>query len=157
MYVDLTVDQPKTFRSIVANPATVGGWRRSWPTRVVQIIVQNCTVWQGLKSKKSYSHPKYPFCCSIVRLFSSDRKRVENALENCKLPYGRVKTGHKLIFLTEDKHLMTVYFSWYRQKQGFSVFLYFKGWKHQTGGLHTWGLQKFLGQFLSSTWTQKHL
>lgn len=26
---------------------------------------------------------------NIVRLFSSDRKRVENALENCKLPYGR--------------------------------------------------------------------
>uniref|UniRef100_A0A3Q0QRD6 Phosphoinositide phospholipase C n=1 Tax=Amphilophus citrinellus TaxID=61819 RepID=A0A3Q0QRD6_AMPCI len=25
----------------------------------------------------------------IVRLFSSDRKRVENALESCKLPYGR--------------------------------------------------------------------
>uniref|UniRef100_A0A7N6BJB0 Phosphoinositide phospholipase C n=1 Tax=Anabas testudineus TaxID=64144 RepID=A0A7N6BJB0_ANATE len=25
----------------------------------------------------------------IVRLFSSDRKRVENALENCRLPYGR--------------------------------------------------------------------
>uniref|UniRef100_A0A7N6BV36 Phosphoinositide phospholipase C n=1 Tax=Anabas testudineus TaxID=64144 RepID=A0A7N6BV36_ANATE len=29
---------------------------------------------------------------AIVRLFSSDRKRVENALENCRLPYGRVKT-----------------------------------------------------------------
>uniref|UniRef100_A0A673CQR0 Uncharacterized protein n=1 Tax=Sphaeramia orbicularis TaxID=375764 RepID=A0A673CQR0_9TELE len=29
---------------------------------------------------------------NIVRLFSSDRKRVENALENCKLPYGRVIT-----------------------------------------------------------------
>uniref|UniRef100_A0A8C4HCW9 Phosphoinositide phospholipase C n=1 Tax=Dicentrarchus labrax TaxID=13489 RepID=A0A8C4HCW9_DICLA len=27
--------------------------------------------------------------CSIVRLFSSDRKRVENALENCRLPYSR--------------------------------------------------------------------
>ncbi|XP_074531383.1 1-phosphatidylinositol 4,5-bisphosphate phosphodiesterase beta-1-like [Halichoeres trimaculatus] len=26
---------------------------------------------------------------NIVRLFSSDRKRVENALESCKLPYGR--------------------------------------------------------------------
>uniref|UniRef100_A0A669ET41 1-phosphatidylinositol 4,5-bisphosphate phosphodiesterase n=1 Tax=Oreochromis niloticus TaxID=8128 RepID=A0A669ET41_ORENI len=26
---------------------------------------------------------------AIVRLFSSDRKRVENALESCKLPYGR--------------------------------------------------------------------
>ncbi|KAK1905277.1 1-phosphatidylinositol 45-bisphosphate phosphodiesterase beta-1 [Dissostichus eleginoides] len=26
---------------------------------------------------------------NIVRLFSSDRKRVENSLENCKLPYGR--------------------------------------------------------------------
>ncbi|XP_061546334.1 LOW QUALITY PROTEIN: 1-phosphatidylinositol 4,5-bisphosphate phosphodiesterase beta-1-like [Phycodurus eques] len=26
---------------------------------------------------------------NIVRLFSSDRKRVENALENCRLPYGR--------------------------------------------------------------------
>uniref|UniRef100_A0A7N6BPZ4 Phosphoinositide phospholipase C n=1 Tax=Anabas testudineus TaxID=64144 RepID=A0A7N6BPZ4_ANATE len=26
---------------------------------------------------------------AIVRLFSSDRKRVENALENCRLPYGR--------------------------------------------------------------------
>ncbi|XP_068597811.1 1-phosphatidylinositol 4,5-bisphosphate phosphodiesterase beta-1-like [Brachionichthys hirsutus] len=26
---------------------------------------------------------------NIVRLFSSDRKRVENALENCKLPYSR--------------------------------------------------------------------
>uniref|UniRef100_A0A671VKE4 1-phosphatidylinositol 4,5-bisphosphate phosphodiesterase n=1 Tax=Sparus aurata TaxID=8175 RepID=A0A671VKE4_SPAAU len=26
---------------------------------------------------------------AIVRLFSSDRKRVENALENCKLPYSR--------------------------------------------------------------------
>uniref|UniRef100_A0A3B4VET6 Phosphoinositide phospholipase C n=1 Tax=Seriola dumerili TaxID=41447 RepID=A0A3B4VET6_SERDU len=25
----------------------------------------------------------------IVRLFSSDRKKVENALENCRLPYGR--------------------------------------------------------------------
>lgn len=29
-------------------------------------------------------------CCSIVRLFSSDRKRVENSLENCRLPYSRV-------------------------------------------------------------------
>uniref|UniRef100_A0A8C2WRC7 PLC-beta PH domain-containing protein n=1 Tax=Cyclopterus lumpus TaxID=8103 RepID=A0A8C2WRC7_CYCLU len=29
-------------------------------------------------------------CSSIVRLFSSDRKRVENALENCRLPYARV-------------------------------------------------------------------
>uniref|UniRef100_A0A665ULG6 1-phosphatidylinositol 4,5-bisphosphate phosphodiesterase n=1 Tax=Echeneis naucrates TaxID=173247 RepID=A0A665ULG6_ECHNA len=28
-------------------------------------------------------------CCSIVRLFSSDRKKVENALESCRLPYGR--------------------------------------------------------------------
>ncbi|KAF3841762.1 hypothetical protein F7725_023713 [Dissostichus mawsoni] len=27
---------------------------------------------------------------NIVRLFSSDRKRVENSLENCKLPYGRM-------------------------------------------------------------------
>uniref|UniRef100_A0A3Q3MZX7 Phosphoinositide phospholipase C n=1 Tax=Mastacembelus armatus TaxID=205130 RepID=A0A3Q3MZX7_9TELE len=26
---------------------------------------------------------------AIVRLFSSDRKRVENALESCRLPYGR--------------------------------------------------------------------
>ncbi|XP_069568981.1 1-phosphatidylinositol 4,5-bisphosphate phosphodiesterase beta-1-like [Brachyistius frenatus] len=26
---------------------------------------------------------------NIVRLFSSDRKKVENALENCRLPYGR--------------------------------------------------------------------
>uniref|UniRef100_A0A3B4Y0Z8 Phosphoinositide phospholipase C n=1 Tax=Seriola lalandi dorsalis TaxID=1841481 RepID=A0A3B4Y0Z8_SERLL len=26
---------------------------------------------------------------AIVRLFSSDRKKVENALENCRLPYGR--------------------------------------------------------------------
>ncbi|XP_069394433.1 1-phosphatidylinositol 4,5-bisphosphate phosphodiesterase beta-1 [Paralichthys olivaceus] len=26
---------------------------------------------------------------SIVRLFSSERKKVENALENCRLPYGR--------------------------------------------------------------------
>ncbi|XP_077437922.1 1-phosphatidylinositol 4,5-bisphosphate phosphodiesterase beta-1-like isoform X2 [Vanacampus margaritifer] len=26
---------------------------------------------------------------NFVRLFSSDRKRVENALENCRLPYGR--------------------------------------------------------------------
>ncbi|XP_026165027.1 1-phosphatidylinositol 4,5-bisphosphate phosphodiesterase beta-1 [Mastacembelus armatus] len=26
---------------------------------------------------------------NIVRLFSSDRKRVENALESCRLPYGR--------------------------------------------------------------------
>uniref|UniRef100_A0A3B4VER1 1-phosphatidylinositol 4,5-bisphosphate phosphodiesterase beta-1-like n=1 Tax=Seriola dumerili TaxID=41447 RepID=A0A3B4VER1_SERDU len=29
---------------------------------------------------------------AIVRLFSSDRKKVENALENCRLPYGRVNT-----------------------------------------------------------------
>uniref|UniRef100_A0A8C5GV65 Phosphoinositide phospholipase C n=1 Tax=Gouania willdenowi TaxID=441366 RepID=A0A8C5GV65_GOUWI len=28
----------------------------------------------------------------FARLFSSDRKRVENALESCKLPYGRVNT-----------------------------------------------------------------
>uniref|UniRef100_A0A3Q2T9U0 Uncharacterized protein n=1 Tax=Fundulus heteroclitus TaxID=8078 RepID=A0A3Q2T9U0_FUNHE len=27
---------------------------------------------------------------NIGRLFSSDRKRIENALENCKLPYGRM-------------------------------------------------------------------
>uniref|UniRef100_A0A3Q3KP33 Uncharacterized protein n=1 Tax=Monopterus albus TaxID=43700 RepID=A0A3Q3KP33_MONAL len=33
-------------------------------------------------------------CCSIVRLFSSDRKRVENALESCRLPYGRVNTSN---------------------------------------------------------------
>uniref|UniRef100_A0A8C6UVB7 PLC-beta PH domain-containing protein n=1 Tax=Neogobius melanostomus TaxID=47308 RepID=A0A8C6UVB7_9GOBI len=30
---------------------------------------------------------------AIVRLFSSDRKRVENALESCRLPYGRVRKG----------------------------------------------------------------
>uniref|UniRef100_A0A3Q2VUR3 Uncharacterized protein n=1 Tax=Haplochromis burtoni TaxID=8153 RepID=A0A3Q2VUR3_HAPBU len=33
---------------------------------------------------------------AIVRLFSSDRKRVENALESCKLPYGRVNTSVSL-------------------------------------------------------------
>lgn len=29
--------------------------------------------------------------CSIFRLFSADRKRVETALENCNLPSGRVR------------------------------------------------------------------
>uniref|UniRef100_A0A8C8DQ71 Phosphoinositide phospholipase C n=1 Tax=Oryzias sinensis TaxID=183150 RepID=A0A8C8DQ71_9TELE len=29
----------------------------------------------------------------IVRLFSSDRKRVETALDSCRLPYGRVKSS----------------------------------------------------------------
>uniref|UniRef100_A0A3Q1CVD6 Phosphoinositide phospholipase C n=1 Tax=Amphiprion ocellaris TaxID=80972 RepID=A0A3Q1CVD6_AMPOC len=36
---------------------------------------------------------------AIVRLFSSDRKRVENALESCKLPYGRVNTSNKLLWI----------------------------------------------------------
>uniref|UniRef100_A0A3Q0QR41 1-phosphatidylinositol 4,5-bisphosphate phosphodiesterase n=1 Tax=Amphilophus citrinellus TaxID=61819 RepID=A0A3Q0QR41_AMPCI len=34
-------------------------------------------------------HTLVCFIKHIVRLFSSDRKRVENALESCKLPYGR--------------------------------------------------------------------
>lgn len=29
--------------------------------------------------------------CSIFRMFSADRKRVETALENCNLPSGRVR------------------------------------------------------------------
>uniref|UniRef100_A0A8C7Y137 Phosphoinositide phospholipase C n=1 Tax=Oryzias sinensis TaxID=183150 RepID=A0A8C7Y137_9TELE len=32
------------------------------------------------------------WCEDIVRLFSSDRKRVETALDSCRLPYGRVKS-----------------------------------------------------------------
>lgn len=44
------------------------------------------------------------FYCSIVRLFSSDRKRVENALENCRLPYSRVNTLHLLILMFLGVH-----------------------------------------------------
>lgn len=44
------------------------------------------------------------FYCSIVRLFSSDRKRVENALENCRLPYSRVNTPNVLILIFLGVH-----------------------------------------------------
>lgn len=46
----------------------------------------------------------HDFYCSIVRLFSSDRKRVENALENCRLPYSRVNTPNVLILIFLGVH-----------------------------------------------------
>lgn len=46
----------------------------------------------------------HDFHCSIVRLFSSDRKRVENALENCRLPYSRVNTPNVLILIFLGVH-----------------------------------------------------
>lgn len=37
-------------------------------------------------------HKRVLLCpCSIFRMFSADRKRVETALENCNLPSGRVR------------------------------------------------------------------
>uniref|UniRef100_A0A3Q3VZB2 Uncharacterized protein n=1 Tax=Mola mola TaxID=94237 RepID=A0A3Q3VZB2_MOLML len=49
--------------------------------------------------------------CSIVRLFSSDRKRVENALENCRLPYSRVNTSNIffIIIIGSKQIHMTAY------------------------------------------------
>lgn len=38
------------------------------------------------------THKRVLLCpCSIFRMFSADRKRVETALENCNLPSGRVR------------------------------------------------------------------
>lgn len=64
--------------------------------------------------------------CSIFRVFSADRKRVETALENCNLPSGRV--GHQkhhlpLVFtatlyrashfLSTDSFVLTIHSSIY--------------------------------------------
>uniref|UniRef100_A0A3Q2Z8N7 Uncharacterized protein n=1 Tax=Hippocampus comes TaxID=109280 RepID=A0A3Q2Z8N7_HIPCM len=43
-----------------------------------------------LKATRSHDLFRFFFSFSIVRLFSSDRKRVETALENCRLPYGNL-------------------------------------------------------------------
>uniref|UniRef100_A0A3Q2YTE4 Phosphoinositide phospholipase C n=1 Tax=Hippocampus comes TaxID=109280 RepID=A0A3Q2YTE4_HIPCM len=59
-----------------------------------------------LKATRSHDLFRFFFSFSIVRLFSSDRKRVETALENCRLPYGRV--GQLFFFLNRDDGAMSV-------------------------------------------------
>lgn len=52
--------------------------------------------------------------CSIFRMFSADRKRVETALENCNLPSGRVRhqnTETPSLFLKKEFFKLSPYMS----------------------------------------------
>ena len=54
--------------------------------RIKSENVSVCVAFSGITHKGVFLCPR-----SIFRMFSSDRKRVETALENCNLPSGRVR------------------------------------------------------------------
>lgn len=65
---------------------------------------------------KQWSNSRLMFLChpcSIFRVFSSDRKRVETALENCNLPSGRVRRPKHSAFLPSLFVLISPPPSWF--------------------------------------------